>query len=338
MRRLVLLTVVFILLMMFSSAMAQPFREISIVADSKGVSPEVSPYLANGRVMVPAQEVFEEIGASVYWNDLDKKIVISRDDHTVLMALYSNNAIVDGRVIRSSEFPTLVNDVPMVPARFVAENLMVCVEWDAARFLVELDSSKPPVRPGLVLGSRGDMEKLPLVVIDAGHGGKEPGAVHAGAVEKTLNLDIAKRLKKILDDNNIKNTMTRSDDSFVDLYDRSRLANNNNAGLFISIHNNASTNSNTHGIMTLYHSSSSQSKKLARIVQNQLVADLGAKNFGIVPRSNLAVLRTTRMPSIIAEIGYISNAAERSKLLEEDYRQKAAESLAKAIVKAFEQL
>lgn len=332
-----ILTFAIFVCVLFSVAMGSPLQQVDVVADKTNVDLTTNAYLYQNRAMVPAKEVFETIGANVSWNSSDKKITISKGEHTVVMALYCNNAIVDGNLKRSEAFPALVNDVPMVPARFVGENLMVSVEWDGGKHLVELDSTKPPKRGSIVLSSRGNPEKYPLVVIDAGHGGKDPGAVYGDAVEKNLNLDIARRLKKVLDDNKIKNIMTRSGDRFVNLYDRSGLANKNNAGLFLSIHNNAGK-STTKGTMTLYHPSSVKSKQLASIVQNQLVNDLGTKDLGIIPRTNLAVLRTTRMPAVIAEVGYITNSAEKNNLLNEDYRQKAAESLAKAIVKALEEI
>lgn len=177
-----------------------------------------------------------------------------------------------------------------------------------------------------------------LVVIDPGHGGKDPGAIYGGVKEKDLNLDVARRLERLLEENNIKTCMTRTGDVYVSLYDRSEKANRLDADLFISIHHNAGKSSLS-GTMTLYYpaNGSFTGKDLAQIVQGELIKKLGTKNLGIISRPNLAVLRTTKMPAIIAEIGYLTNKSELDKLKSPSYRQKTAEALRDAVMKALEQ-
>ncbi|WP_265444121.1 AMIN domain-containing protein [Acetivibrio straminisolvens] len=181
-----------------------------------------------------------------------------------------------------------------------------------------------------------------LVVIDAGHGGSEPGAVHAGYYEKDFNLDIAKRLNELLKSKNVKTYMIREDDSYVGLYERAYIANKLNATLFLSIHNNAYY-SKYHGTETLYYPTSSGStgftgKRFAQIIQNSLISKLKTNDRGIVERPNLVVLKATTMPAALAEIAFMTNSDDLKKLETEEFRQKAAEALCEAIIKALEEV
>jgi N-acetylmuramoyl-L-alanine amidase len=127
--------------------------------------------------------------------------------------------------------------------------------------------------------------------------------------------------------------MTRTKDEYVNLYDRAAMAEALNATVFVSIHINAHTGSTANGVEVLYGNQSlSSDKGLAQKIQNELIKQLGATNRGIAHRPNLAVLRETSMPSVLAELGFISNPAEQSKLMDNTYLQKAANAIAKGIV------
>lgn len=172
-----------------------------------------------------------------------------------------------------------------------------------------------------------------LIVIDAGHGGKDPGAVGSKAQEKTLTLKAAQMLESALLKQGFKVYMTRSTDEYVNLYDRAAMANDLNATLFVSIHINAFTNPSVNGVEVLYgNESMSSDRGLAQSIQNELIGALGATNRGIASRPRLVVLRETTMTSVLAELGFISNAAEQDKLMSDAYLQKAADAMAKGIV------
>jgi N-acetylmuramoyl-L-alanine amidase len=173
-----------------------------------------------------------------------------------------------------------------------------------------------------------------LVVIDPGHGGSDPGAQYEGLLEKDLNLKIALKVNEILESRGVKTYMTRDDDTFIPLHTRADMANNLNASLFLSIHNNA-FNSVEHGTETLYYPGATGSS-FARIVQDTLVSALGTKDRGIVERPNLVVLNATKMPAVIAEVAFLTNTEDRALLMDDSFIQKAAEALADAVVKALE--
>lgn len=182
------------------------------------------------------------------------------------------------------------------------------------------------------------VKKTPVLVIDPGHGGWDSGAIRSGVKEKNLNLDIAKRLQKLMKKHEVQVYMTRTTDKYVGLYDRSAFANEKNADLFVSIHNNADRRW-MKGSMTLYYPGAVRTdrglsgRNVASIVQRELTGRLGTVNRGLVSRPNLAVLRTTKMPAIIAEVAYMSNKSDMAKLKTASFRQKSAEALEKAILK-----
>jgi N-acetylmuramoyl-L-alanine amidase len=182
-----------------------------------------------------------------------------------------------------------------------------------------------------------------LVVIDAGHGGSEPGAVYGKLFEKDINLDIALRLNELLKRNSINTYMIREDDSFVGLYERAHIANRLNAALFLSIHNNAMGDVSYGGTMTLYYVKSSEGKgfnsyNFARNIQNSLVKALGTKDRNTRVRPELVVLKATKMPAALAEIAFMTNAGDRQNLQKEEFRQRAAQALYDAIIKSLSEI
>ncbi|MBN2898900.1 MAG: N-acetylmuramoyl-L-alanine amidase [Clostridia bacterium] len=160
-----------------------------------------------------------------------------------------------------------------------------------------------------------------LIVIDPGHGGKDPGARGANIDEADINLTAAKLLRKKLEALGFSVYMTRESDKYVGLYNRPQIANDLNADAFISIHANASTNTAAMGIETLFYPEEGYSLKreLARAIQNKLIAYTGAVNRGIVERPNLVVTRETHMPSVIVEMGFLTNVEEEAKLMDANY-------------------
>jgi len=171
-----------------------------------------------------------------------------------------------------------------------------------------------------------------LIVIDTGHGGHDSGATGTLAKEKDIALKASLELERQLKQLGFKVYMTRDDDTYVELYDRADIANDLNADLFVSIHINAHTNSEASGVEVLHASqSTSGGMGLADDIQNYLVKDLNAIDRGIVYRPNLVVLRETKMPSVLAELGFISNASDQSKLMTPSYIEKAAGAIVKGI-------
>ncbi|TYP51333.1 N-acetylmuramoyl-L-alanine amidase [Thermosediminibacter litoriperuensis] len=188
----------------------------------------------------------------------------------------------------------------------------------------------PPVSSTIEIEIYRSPLKNRIIVLDPGHGGSDPGAVHSGVSEKNLNLDIALRLKKLLEENGAKVLMTRESDIYVNLYTRAGIANEVGADLFVSIHNNASSNAATSGTMTLYYPTP-EKKAFAQTVHKAVVETLGLPNLGLVERPNLVVIRETRMPSALVEVAFMTNKHDLALLQTEGFRQKVAEGVFKGI-------
>ncbi len=172
-----------------------------------------------------------------------------------------------------------------------------------------------------------------LVVIDAGHGGKDPGAISVNKYkEKDFALATALKIEALLkNDPNIELVLTRSGDTYPTLQERAKLANNLNADLFISVHANsipAGSKSNPSGIETYY--TRKESLQFANVVHKYLVPATGIQDRG-VRQANYHVTRETKMPAILLECGYLSNIKDEALLFSGDYQQKVAEAVVAGI-------
>lgn len=173
------------------------------------------------------------------------------------------------------------------------------------------------------------------IVIDAGHGGTDPGAVNGAYREADAALDISYLLAEELIKQGYKAIMTRSDNNFIELYDRCKISNYHNADLFISIHLNASTNKSAYGIETWCHPNSIKGNQFACIVQNELIDELKARDRGVKQSAGLCVLKHTKAPAVLIETGFISNDAECKKLFDREYQKEIIKAIIRAIDKFF---
>ena len=181
-----------------------------------------------------------------------------------------------------------------------------------------------------------------IVVVDAGHGGKMPGSVKGDVKEKNINLQIVKKLKKILDkEKEIKVYYTRLKDVNVELQDRVELANDLSADLFLSVHQNALGEgyNSVQGTQVLYQQtdkSTHNSKKFARILLENVTKTLGSANKGLIRGNDIYIIRTAKMPVALVEVGFVTNIQEQAKLIDDKYQQKVAEALHRSILEAYE--
>ena len=125
--------------------------------------------------------------------------------------------------------------------------------------------------------------------------------------------------------------MTRVSDVYPSLSDRYKLANNNNADAFLSVHINSAGGTTATGIETLWSNKNSQNKAFAQSIQSQLIGQTGERDRGLKPRNDLAVLNGTRGPSALAELGFINNPTDAAKMKTESYLDKCATALANGI-------
>lgn len=168
-----------------------------------------------------------------------------------------------------------------------------------------------------------------LIVIDAGHGDFDSGSENLGYFEKDINLELALKLEEALKEAGYAVIMTRNDDSFLELYERSDLANETKADLFISIHQNSyMEDSSVNGIEVYYNSEkSTDDEKLAKSIQDGLINETRATDREIRADNGLVVIRETTMPSVLIETAYISNKNELSLITSDDYQDKVIQGI-----------
>ena len=181
-----------------------------------------------------------------------------------------------------------------------------------------------------------------IIVVDAGHGGWDPGMVSGKIDEKDVNLSIAKKLQVFLEQAGATVIVTRIDDSGLsknksgDMYVRRTIANSSHADIFVSIHQNSFNNESVKGAQAFYFNESDNSLKLATCVQERLKEFVDPSNkFKAKSNSNYYVLKQTEMPAVLVECGFLTNYNERQKLTNEEYQDKIAWGIYLGIVDYF---
>lgn len=174
------------------------------------------------------------------------------------------------------------------------------------------------------------------VMIDPGHGGKDPGAIGpTGAYEADVNLLVAKKVAVLLQPV-VSAGLTRKTDIGLgssvsaDLIARSNMANQAGADVFVSIHCNSAVDATAHGTETHCYPGSVKGAVLAQCLQDRLVPALGLTDRG-TKESNFAVLRQSKMPAALVELAFISNSVEEKLLQSEDFQDRAALAIAQGI-------
>lgn len=168
------------------------------------------------------------------------------------------------------------------------------------------------------------------VVIDAGHGGHDSGAVSRnGVLEKNAALDVARQVNDSLRQAGFKTVMTRKTDTFVELAKRAQISNRQRNAIFVSIHFNKSPRRGSRGVETYYKSA--PSLQLAQRIQNRLLELPKMTNRG-VKKANFKVLRLARYPAVLVECGFLSNGTEAKLIRAKEYRQRLSQKISSAII------
>jgi len=241
----------------------------------------------------------------------------------------------------------------------------------------QVGSHTPPVAPAANSNGKFSLSRqlglsVSRIVIDAGHGGHDPGARGSGINEAELTLDVAQRLQRLLEKQpGFEVVMTRDADEFIPLQERTAIANREGADLFLSIHANASRNAQAHGIETYFlnfannpeaeavaarenaasgqamhslpdivkaialNNKINESRDFAATVQKSMVKRLNSKNHAVrdlgVKQAPFVVLIGATMPSVLAEISFLTNKQDGTQLKTQAYRQQIAQALFEAI-------
>lgn len=202
------------------------------------------------------------------------------------------------------------------------------------RPLLRPDPKPAPARPAPrpAPPAAASRRRIGRVVIDPGHGGRDPGAIAAdGPAEKTVNLAVARRVARRLAGAGVDVRMTRDDDRFIELNDRADFANRNGCDLFVSIHADSAPRTAAEGC-TLYvaRGADTDSVAAAELLERRMMTVVS--NSRGVREANFRVLVRTTCPAVLIETGFLSNAREAALLADANYQKRLADAIALAIV------
>ncbi|MCO5386270.1 N-acetylmuramoyl-L-alanine amidase [Desulfosporosinus sp.] len=189
-----------------------------------------------------------------------------------------------------------------------------------------------------------------VVMLDPGHGGYDPGAVSSqGIYEKSINLKIAQKVKEMLMPSGIDVFLTREEDldyvpngvkgkttkKQIDLNHRIEMAKEEKADIFVSLHVNATLTGQNSGAETFYHYKSESGKRLAELIQQEMIK-INGMNRRIAKPGDFYIIKNTSMPAVIVEVGYLSSTKEQKKLQQTWYQEQLSRAIAKGISNYFE--
>ncbi len=173
-----------------------------------------------------------------------------------------------------------------------------------------------------------------LVIIDPGHGGPDPGAIGIGGIRETdVVLEVSKIVKNLLSEKGVKVSLTRTNDVDLDLPPRVSIANNTDADIFVSIHANASRGKrrDINGLETFYYRGW-RGRLLAKRIQKQILrVSPGSPDRG-VKQGRFYVIKNTRMPAVLVEIGFLTGRLDARRLEKKTHRKRLAYAIAKGIL------
>lgn len=288
---------------------------------------------------------------------IEPKVMTLKEPHRLILDFHDiSQAIADGDIESDNEHIIetrwAVHDDytrVVIETSEKADYSISYISGTNCKISIKLPEEDTEQRPALPSGA-------PIVIIDAGHGGHDPGALGKDdndeiiLMEKEVCLDIAKRVRDKLEASGVSVIMTRSTDIALgeteaeDLNRRAEIANNTDASLFVSIHNNSFTSGDPHGTCTLYAGLGTNTdygitgKELAQNIHDYILEYTGLYDRGIIERPGLAVLRKTKMPAVLIECAFISNADDQKVLASKDGREKLSRAIYDGIIKSLKKM
>ncbi len=235
----------------------------------------------------------------------------------------------------------LIDGVTYVAMRQIAEALDIEVSYDEdtkSKTLTTRGGEKPEVN------TKPTQPRSEKIWLDAGHSKVSRGSTGNGIDEMEYVTYVVLEIGRVLEESGFKvgysrktfNSCNGATTLSKDLNNRCALANEFEADLFVSVHNNCFSNSSANGVETLvYDKDATEGIEVAKIIQQDLVKGTGMSNRGLKYRPDLAVLRGTDMTAILIELGFLSNVDDATKLKSKGYQQKLGKIIAHSIIKFF---
>lgn len=320
---------------------AQELPLVKLRLDGQSIAGEMPGVILGGRTMAPLRLLAEGLGAEVEWIPDKAQVLVIRGDDTILLTLGSATAQVNGS---DRELPDAVpattiayesQGYTMVPLRFFSETLDCRVGWEQASYTASIAQRAYIDREMGWLLEPLDQPIDPsryLIALDPGHGGSASGAYYEETAEKDLTLAMTQKVETILNALGYNTLMTRQEDEYVDLYERSWIANEAEADIFVSIHCNAAEkNFDFQGTYVYHYPDSEQGLALAQSIQAQACAFTGSLDRG-TESANFVVVRESYMPAVLVETGFMTCHEELERLRDEAYQARMAQGIAQGII------
>lgn len=296
------------------------------------------------KTMVPLRFVSEALGYKVDWNSEENLAVITTEkakDSDLITNNDNNNTKENNSEKKSKKRKkdlSLVNNQYISNSEKKEMNNAKKSNRISAYKAAGLSEDEYNIDPGKRKITKTITKDGPItIVIDPGHGGKDPGAnssVISSINEKELTLKVAEKLYEKLQATDYEVLMTRNSDEYIKLLDRAQLSNENNSELFLSIHFNSSDeNKSAKGIEVLYASEknviikTAEQKHFAKCLLNSLIDITGSSSRGIKNRPDLIVLNKTKNVSALAELGFLSNSSDMDSIMNDEYLDLLAQGL-----------
>ncbi len=245
-------------------------------------------------------------------------IKLANSSNTVLIFTYTDGAVfVNQKQIGTAGIVATIEGIPFVSANLVER--------------IKSALTKTTLRPNLW---RTPVRANGTVVIDPGHGGRDPGAISCrGCYEKSVNLDISRKLADYLRRAGVDVIMTRMSDEFIELDERAEIANQHGADLFVSIHADSNPDSARQGYTIYIARAASRQSEIAAEAIAVTMGNTGQNSHGIA-RADYRVLVRTRCPAVLVETGYLSNFTEAGLLTQPDIQQRIARAISDGIIRS----
>ncbi len=335
------------------------------VAKKEAVSFRDTAFSINGVSYVPASAVIQSYSANHTWDPIARKLIIEKKGKKAIFCVGADVALINNNLKRMPAAVKMDSGKIMIPASFASLALKEL-------FLPSVIS----IRRKRPIPYKGKYA-IRTIVIDPGHGGRDPGAISAtGIREKDIALSISKRLKSYLQKEGINVILTRRSDRFISLWRRAQIANEKKADFFISVHANAARTKYAHGVEVFYLSEAvddfarataaaenaalqyedssfnkfkpksavattlgdmlsdenrRESIELAKCIVRGMSKPLSLRNRG-AKGARFYVLKGAQMPSVLVEVGFLSNRKEAMKLKDKNFQQRLAKAMADGIL------
>ncbi|MCA0969973.1 N-acetylmuramoyl-L-alanine amidase [Halobacillus litoralis] len=254
----------------------------------------------------------------------NKQVVELKYNHTNLRKGPSTTNQVVGSGQQGETFPVIEKQGEWYKIQYKGGAAFV------AGWIVKESTSTKPDQQGTINGSL----KGKTILIDAGHGGRDSGAIgRSGSYEKTHTLQTAQSLKKALENKGAKVLMARDVDEYVSLSIRSYYSNSSSADVFLSLHyNSAPKHVSASGINTYYYHN--RDKPLASVIQKNMINATGLKNRG-VQYGNFHVIRENKKPALLLELGFLSDITEEQTIQKTGYKTKVSQGITNGLLEYF---